>query len=141
MPNALRISDAASLALHAVVLLLQNPGGPLQTRAMAEALQCSSAHLSKVLQQLVRASMVEAIRGPKGGYRLAVPERKLSLLAVLEAIDGPLGKGGCLLNPPLCDGHECVFGALSTEVAALVRKRLAETTVDELRNRKRIPLH
>jgi Rrf2 family protein len=140
MPTALRISEAASLALHATVLFLQNPGRPLQTRAMAEAIQCSSAHLSKVLQQMARAGFVAAVRGPKGGYLLARSEKKLSLLAILEAMDGPVGEGGCLLSPPLCDGHECVFGALSTEVTALVRKRLSETTVDELKTRKRIPL-
>jgi len=140
MPSVLKISEAATLALHATVLFLQNPGRPLQTRAMAEAIQCSSAHLSKVMQQLARAGYVAAVRGPKGGFMLAKPERKLSLLWILEAIDGPIGEGGCLLNPPLCDGRECLFGALSTEVTALVRKRLSEATVAELKTRKRIPL-
>ena len=140
MPTALRISGAASIALHATVLFLQNPGRPLPTRAMADAIQCSSAHLSKVMQQMARAGHVVAVRGPKGGYMLAKPEKKLSLLAIVEAMDGPVGEGGCLLDPPLCDGHECVLGALSTEVTALVRKRLSEATVAELKTRKRIPL-
>jgi Rrf2 family protein len=140
MATAFKISDAAALALHAVTMLVQHPEAPLPTRTIAAALKCSEAHLSKVMQRLVRAGVVVSARGPKGGFKLAQAEGKLNILGVLEAIEGPLTSGGCLLNPPQCDGLECLFGALSTHVNSIVRKELLRITAADLRKRKQIKL-
>jgi Rrf2 family protein len=140
MATAFKISDAAALALHAVTMMVQHPQAPLPTHTIATALKCSEAHLSKVMQRLVRAGVAVSARGPKGGFKLARPEVELNILSVLEAIEGPLSGGGCLLSPPQCDGKECLFGALSIHVNAIVRKELQRITVNDLRRRKHIPL-
>ena len=54
MPNVLKVSEAASLALHTTVLLAANSGELLSTREIASTLKMSAAHLSKVLQRLAR---------------------------------------------------------------------------------------
>jgi Rrf2 family protein len=140
MATAFKISDAAALALHAVTMMVQHPDAPLPTHTIAKALSCSEAHLSKVMQRLVRAGLAVSTRGPKGGFMLAKPEEELNILGVLEAIEGPLSAGGCLLNPQQCDGKECLFGALSTHVNAMVRKELERITAADLRRRKHIAL-
>ncbi len=140
MASAFKISNAAALALHAVTMLIQHPQAALSTHTIAAALQCSEAHLSKVMQRLVRAGLVNSTRGPKGGFKLAIKESELNVLGVLEAIEGPLGEGGCLLNPSQCDGKECLFGALSVHVNAIVRKELSRISAADLRKRKQIPL-
>ena len=140
MATAFKISDAAALALHAVTMMVQHPDAPLPTHTIASALKCSEAHLSKVMQRLVRAGLAISSRGPKGGFMLSKPEDELNILDVLEAIEGPLSTGGCLLNPPQCDGKECLFGALSTHVNAIVRKELLRITASDLRRRKHIAL-
>lgn len=140
MASAFKISDAAALALHAITMLIQHPETPLATHTIATALTCSEAHLSKVMQRLVRAGIVTSMRGPRGGFKLAINDSELNVLGVLEAIEGPLSEGGCLLNPPQCDGKECLFGALSVHVNSIVRKELSRITAADLRKRKQIPL-
>ena len=47
-------------------------------------------YLLKILQQLVRANVLRSKRGPRGGFFLARPAETISLLEVVEAVDGPL---------------------------------------------------
>ena len=68
MPTMLKISEAATLALHTAFFLVTNPDRRLTTREMASTMGASEAHLSKVLQRLVHAGLVESVRGPKGGF-------------------------------------------------------------------------
>ncbi|MCK4753470.1 MAG: Rrf2 family transcriptional regulator [Planctomycetes bacterium] len=47
-------------------------------------------YLLKILQQLVRANVLRSKRGPRGGFSLARPAKKITLLQVIEAVDGPM---------------------------------------------------
>jgi Rrf2 family protein len=47
-------------------------------------------YLLKILQQLVRANVLRSKRGPRGGFSLAKPTNKITMLEVIEAVDGPL---------------------------------------------------
>ncbi len=47
-------------------------------------------YLLKILQQLVKANILRSKRGPRGGFSLARPIKKISLLQVIEAVDGPM---------------------------------------------------
>ena len=58
MPTVLRISDAAALALHAMVMLAEAPERRMSAKAIASELDASQAHLAKVLQRLAKAGLV-----------------------------------------------------------------------------------
>ncbi len=76
MGNIVKISDAVALGIHAATLLAVVPGKSYTTRAMADGLGVSEAHLAKVMQRLSRAGIVVSRRGPKGGFVLAkAPEK------------------------------------------------------------------
>ena len=47
-------------------------------------------YLLKILQQMVRANILRSKRGPRGGFSLARPLKKISMLEVIEAVDGPV---------------------------------------------------
>jgi DNA-binding IscR family transcriptional regulator len=64
MSNILKISEAASLALHTTVILAANPNRLVSTKKLASQLHASEAHLSKVLQRLEKADIVNSTRGP-----------------------------------------------------------------------------
>jgi Rrf2 family protein len=133
MTNALKISEAASLALHVMVLLAEREAdGPLTTHQAAERLGVSEAHLSKVMQRLSHAGFVRSRRGPGGGFELGRPPEEVCLLDVYEAIEGRLGPTECLLGRPACNGTGCVLGDLLTEIDQLVRRRLAGTKLSEV---------
>ncbi|MBW2263682.1 MAG: Rrf2 family transcriptional regulator, partial [Deltaproteobacteria bacterium] len=71
-------------------------------------------------------------RGPKGGYGLSMGSRKLTLLAIYEAVDGPLRESTCLLDHQVCTGSSCIFGGLLESVNSQVRDHLSSTRVADL---------
>ncbi len=132
MASILKISDAASLAFHAVVYLAANEDRLISTGEMAETLKVSENHLSKVLQRLTRAGLVRSIRGPKGGYLLKRSAQNITLLEVYEAIEGKLVATDCLLGEPVCDRKHCILGGLLASVDSQARDYLASKKISEL---------
>jgi Rrf2 family protein len=65
-------------------------GRPLPSGAIAEAEGLPERFLVKVLTPLARAGVLESVRGPCGGFRLARPAKGITLLEVVEAVDGPV---------------------------------------------------
>lgn len=134
MSTIVKISEAASLGLHTMVFLAKSGEELASTREIATALQVSEAHLSKVLQRLVRVGLVKSVRGPKGGFLLARSGDEMTLLDVYEAIDGPLEPVNCLLGTPTCRGSACILGGVLQTVNDQVREYLAGTKLSELVN-------
>lgn len=132
MQTALRISEAASLALHSMALLASDPGKLRPARKVAETLCVSEAHLAKVMQRLSKQGFVESVRGPGGGFRLASGIGETTLLEILEAIDGPFEPSSCLLGKVICGGRRCIMGELLKTVNDTVHEYLAGTRLGEV---------
>ena len=132
MVGVLKISEAASIALHTVALLASNPSRPVSAREAASELHVSEAHLSKVLQRLGKVGLVKSLRGPGGGFMLARPPEDIVLLEVYEAIDGPLVPHDCLFDEKTCHGRTCVLGGLLDSVSEQVRNHLSNTRLTDL---------
>jgi Rrf2 family protein len=133
MAAALRVSEAAAMALHTLVFLAQDAGRPLTTREIATQLAGSEAHLSKVLQRLGKLGLVISSRGPHGGFVLGQDAETINLLRVFEAFDGPIGDVNCMQTPARCDGTTCVFGELVAIINRTVRDYLQEISLSDLR--------
>lgn len=133
MSNMLRISDAASLALHTMAYLARSDADWVTTHEIAQALCVSENHLAKVRQRLAKAGLVEAVRGPHGGFKLAKPAKEISLLSVYEAIEGPFHADDCLLGRTACDGSKCVLGGIARTINRQVREYLSGTRLDDLK--------
>jgi Rrf2 family protein len=85
----MRLSDGVEWGLHCGVLLaFAGPDGALPTARLAEYHGIPAAYLAKHLQAMSRAGLLESVQGPKGGYRLARPATEITVLEVVEAIDG-----------------------------------------------------
>lgn len=85
-----RLSDGVEAALHCALVLAGLPGGKvLPGKSLAELHGVSETYLLKHLRALAAAGLVEARPGPRGGYRLARSPDTMSLLDIVEAIDGP----------------------------------------------------
>ena len=132
MSSVLRVSEAASMGLHAMVLLAARPEHLLSNREIASALRVSAAHLSKVLQRLGKAGMVRSTRGPGGGFALTPGAKGATLLKVYEAIEGPLRPDKCLLDTAICGGRNCIFGDLLKSLNRKTRQYLAQSRLKDL---------
>ena len=131
MSEILKISEAASLALHTMVYMVENQGKKVTTAFVAASLNASEAHLSKVLQRLAKVGLVKSIRGPKGGFILGKQPQTITLLDVFEAIEGPFQPNDCLLDTPVCAG-QCILGDLLGDINRQVREYLAGKRLDQL---------
>ena len=135
MPDLIRMSEATALALHTMAVVAQRDE-PTSTARIAEELRASEAHLSKVLQQLVRVGLLGSKRGPSGGYSLAKQVEKISLLHVYEALEGPFRQDGCLFAEPVCSQAECVLGDLVEQLRRKAYDHLASTSLRDVSNGK-----
>lgn len=132
MANPLKISEAASLAFHAMVYLAMDADRTVSNRHIAGAFDASEAHLAKVLRRLGRAGLVESSPGPGGGYSLGRPARTITLQEVYEAVEGPLQPLGCLFGDPVCEGKRCIFGGELAGLDERLREWLRETKLSEV---------
>jgi Rrf2 family protein len=85
----MRMSAGVEWALHCTVLLaVLKPSGTLPGRALAQFHGVSESYLLKHMQALTKAGICESVPGPTGGYRLARKPREISVLDIVEAIEG-----------------------------------------------------
>ena len=85
----MKLSDGVEWGVHVCVLLAVLPAdAALPAARLAEYHGVPSAYLAKHLQALARAGVLETVKGPRGGYRLARPPAEITVLEVVEAIDG-----------------------------------------------------
>ena len=94
-----RKSDLAVRSLYALAASADRLKGP----ALADAVQSTPGFVSQALTPLVRAGWVRSEPGPTGGYSLAVDLDDISVLAVVEAIEGPTDTGRCVLADRPCE--------------------------------------
>src|ERR1700746_265942 len=87
----MRLTRASSYAFHAFVFMAsQKQNRPVPSHLVARAEGIPERFLLKVLKPLVSARILRSVKGPNGGYRLAQPAKDVSLLDVIEAVDGPV---------------------------------------------------
>ena len=85
----MRMSEGIEWGIHCVtVLAALPPGATLAGKGQAEFHGVSESYLLKHLQALTGAGLLESVPGPKGGYRLARPPERITLLDVVAAIEG-----------------------------------------------------
>jgi Rrf2 family protein len=130
----MRLGRAVSYAVLATVHLAENANGrPIQGRDIAAACGLPAGHLLKILQQLVRAQILSSERGPAGGFVLRKPPNEITLLEIVEAIDGPI-TGDLPLRQvsPAKESARARLEQTCREVAQHARTMLAQTVVSEL---------
>jgi len=85
----MRLSEGVEWGLHCAVLVaLVPPEQVLSAGRLAEYHGVPTPYLAKHLQALSRAGILESVPGPRGGYRLARLARDITVLDVVEAVDG-----------------------------------------------------
>ena len=116
----MQITRAADYAVRVMVHMASlPPGARVQRHALAESSDAPEAFLSKVLQNLVAAGLLISHRGAGGGFQLAVPAAAVSLLDVVEAVDGPLQLNLCVGLEPSCERQPlCVVHPVWEEAQA-----------------------
>ena len=125
------ISQTAEYALRAVIYLA-GQDGPRTNVQIAEVTQVPAGYLAKVMQSLGRVRVVKSQRGLNGGFTLVQDPSKLSILAVVNAVDPIQRFAECPLGIQSHGRRLCPLHHRLDQAAAIVEKAFAGTMVSEL---------
>lgn len=104
----LEITRRADLAVRAMALLAE--GRRLKAGELAERLATTPGFVPQVIGPLVKGGWVRSVPGPTGGYALVVTPEHVSVLDVIEAVDGPTDTGRCVVADVPCGrGTPCAL--------------------------------
>lgn len=139
MAGLLNVGEMGALAMHVLVELAvlrkENPEARLTIQEIADKLSASVHTLQKVTRRLIVMGMVEGTRGANGGVRLAAEPEGVSMLEVIEGVEGRPSANGCLFAKRVCPPEaECVFDGWTGVLENKVRRNFAETTLAGLRD-------
>lgn len=127
---------SATHALRALAHLAAHEGDDaILGRDLAREAEVPPHYLAKVLATLARKGVLAASRGVKGGYRLARPASEITLLDVLEPLEGKRLRPGCLLRPDgaCTDDRACSAHAAWGGMKAAFTRFLESTTLADIR--------
>jgi len=127
--------------LHCATTLAQLERGATAPAArLAEYFDLPAAYLAKQLQSLVRAGLFAATTGPRGGFRLARPTAEITLLQLVEAVDGAsapyecreIRQQGLGALPPEDCRNTCILAAKMDDAHEAWRRSLAGVTLADI---------
>lgn len=128
----LRLSQTTGYAIKSLGFLSES-GGSVQTADIARNTAIPGAYLPKIIQALARGGLVVARRGIGGGVTLARPPREISLLQVVEAVEGPEWIGDCLLGLDDCTSMAaCPTHTFWQRIRGEIIRELHGTSLDSI---------
>jgi Rrf2 family protein len=139
----MQITRQADYAVRAVLYLAQlGADQRAATSQIAQEQQIPPSFLAKIVSQLSVAGLLQTSRGARGGVSLAKPPEEISLLEVVEAIDGPILLNECVASNGVCNfGDSCPMRPIWCDAQSELVDRLRTTNFQEfLKNGKDIPV-
>ena len=128
----MKLSMAAELGIRGAVVLAEQYGrGPVTLDAICARRDLPKQYLVKIFASLARAGLITPIRGKNGGYMLARAPKRITLLDLIEAVEGPVAMNLCQQHPPQCDDLSCPMRPLWGRLQRAVRSELDSMTLSE----------
>lgn len=139
MAGLLHIGEMGALALHALVELAVLRDKDAEARRtvqeLAGRLHASPHTLQKVSRRLIAMELLDSSRGAAGGLRLAADPADITILQVIEGLEGRICANGCLFAKRVCaEGGPCVFGKFTRKLEKQIRDAFIGTTLADLRD-------
>jgi Rrf2 family protein len=141
MLPGVKLPVSTEWVLHCATTLAQlEPGATASSAQLARYYDLPPAYLAKQLQALVRAGVLAATTGPRGGFRLARPAAEITLLRIVEAVDGASSPYECreirqrgrgALPPEECE-RTCILAVKMAEAHDAWRRSLGEVSLADI---------
>ncbi|MEU4391554.1 Rrf2 family transcriptional regulator [Kribbella sp. NPDC023855] len=136
----MKMNEGVEWAVHSCVNLCFVPGEAVTAKRLAAFYDLPTAYLNKQLQALTRAGILSSTSGPKGGFQLAKPADKITLLDVVVAIDGAdeafrcteILKAGPGADPKADYRKICLVSQAMRKAELTYRRELASQTIADL---------
>ncbi|MDD3804567.1 MAG: Rrf2 family transcriptional regulator [bacterium] len=137
MSTIIHISESTSLAFHSIAYIAAK-NGAVKTNEISKMTGASEAHLSKVLQWLVKSGMIASTRGPQGGFILSKDPSKMTLYDIFIVMEGELDTKKCPLSRKKCPFNTCIFNGVVKKLNNEFIDYLKASTIESFlkRNKK-----
>jgi len=135
----MKISTKGRYGLRILIdLAMHDPGKPRMLKDIAKSQQISEKYISRLVIGLRKAKMVKSVRGVNGGFLLAKTPESITLLEILEAMEGPLSIVDCVTKPDKCNRHSLcpartIWCQLNDGLRELTRKITLDNILDAYR--------
>lgn len=135
----MKISTKGRYGLRILIdLATHDPGKPRLLKDIAQSQLVSEKYLSRLVLDLRRAKLIRSVRGAKGGFFLARSPETITLLEILETMEGPISVVGCATSPGKCNRRTpCpmrnVWQRLNDEIREVAKKITLKDILDSYR--------
>ncbi len=133
----MQITRASEYAMLGLLALSRRPAGSVEmVDVLAHEEGVPASFLGKIFQSLSRAGIVKSARGSGGGFSLVRTPDEITVLEVIEAVEGPIALQRCLETDSDCTHREgCALCGLFSEAQDRVKEVFGRTSVAELTHR------
>ena len=130
----MQITRQADYALRAMIYLAKlDPNQRAATSQIADVQRIPPSFLAKIISQLSIAGLIHTSRGARGGVSLARIPEEISILEVVEAIDGPISLNECTAPAGVCQfGEDCPMKPIWCDTQKELVEKLRSTTFAEV---------
>ncbi len=134
----MQVTREGDYGIRSVLYLARQPFKKVSfVNEISEEYKIPRSFLAKILQKLVKAKIVRSYRGVKGGFSLARQARDITVLDVIEAIEGKLSINLCLADKKKCGfSKHCPTHFLWINVQAKLAESLKKTSFEDLAKQK-----
>ncbi len=135
----MKISTKGRYGLRILLdIALYGDDSPRLTRDIATSQNISEKYISRLVIDLRKAGLVKSVRGSKGGYTLGRFPEDITLLEVVETMEGRLNLVDCVLSPVVCEkASSCGVRKTWAEINGKIRDVLGEVTLKDIADKHR----
>lgn len=137
----MQLTQATDYSFRVVLYLAGlEPDVVVTAKDIADHEEIPMRYLLKTLRSLVKAGILRSFRGPEGGYALAKEPKDISLLDVVEAVEGPIAINRCFMQADYCSkhwAHVCPVHQVLGEIQHKLAQDLAQHNFGDLLTRYR----
>ena len=131
----MKLQKATRFALYSVLECARDPDRQVSATEIAEKYEVSIHHLSKVLRELGRAGILEAVRGVGGGYRFKGNPRRLTLMDVIALFEDISSRSGAGREPGARTEAGRALGVVLEEIDEIAKATFRSITIDTMLKR------
>ena len=127
------VTRETDYAVRTVLYLARDGSRLASVTEIAHAMHIPKSFLAKLLQRLVRSHILMSMRGVNGGFQLAQKPSDITLLSIMEAVQGPAGINVCAIDSKRCKlSSSCSVHPVWVEIRKEVERRLKRATIANL---------
>ncbi len=116
MSSIVKFSEAASIAIHGVILIAKSDKY-LNVTKIADVLGGSKHHVAKIMQRLTKDGFIRSMRGPTGGFVLTKKPETISFLDLYESVEGKITVDECPFHrQDICTFEKCILNNITPKM-------------------------